>query len=103
MPAHHDVHVVWRDVVEKPLVMSDEQHRVVRLAQPVHSFRHVAKRVDVQPRVNLVQDRQVSFEDLEPTRALEVLKWFFVVAITRFRTDCVEIYNMTLTSMWFRY
>lgn len=62
--AHHDVDEVRVDVIEKALVVRDEEDGLVRLAQPVDSCRHIPKRIHIQTRVNLVQDRHISIQDL---------------------------------------
>src|SRR5690606_35483738 len=50
------------DVVEQALVEGDHQERAAVAAQRVDAIGHGLKRVDVQARVSLVQDRQLRLE-----------------------------------------
>jgi phosphoribosylformylglycinamidine (FGAM) synthase-like amidotransferase family enzyme len=60
-PSEH-VHAVGHDVIEQPLVVSDEQHAAVGRAQRIHAARHDLERVDVESRVRLVEHGERRFE-----------------------------------------
>ncbi len=56
------MHHIRYDVVQKPLVVRDQQHRIVRRAETVHAAGDDLKRVDVQPRIGLVEHCELWLE-----------------------------------------
>mmetsp|Transcript_36559 Transcript_36559/g.91349 ORF Transcript_36559/g.91349 Transcript_36559/m.91349 type:complete len:606 (+) Transcript_36559:252-2069(+) len=58
----HNVHVVGLDVVEQPLIVRDQHDAVGVALVRVHTLRDRLERVDVQPRVRLVQDCKLGLE-----------------------------------------
>jgi hypothetical protein len=61
-PVEEHVDVVRLHVLEDALVVGDEDHRVVGPPQPVHALRDDLERVDVEPGVRLVEDREPRLE-----------------------------------------
>src|SRR5262245_42036658 len=57
-----DVHDVGRHMVQEPLVVRHQEHRVVGPAELLDAARHDAQRVDVEARVGLVEARQLRIE-----------------------------------------
>ena len=55
--------VVRDDVLEKPLVVGDDDDGAVRAPKRVDAVRHDAKGIDVEARVGLVEDCQARFEE----------------------------------------
>ena len=62
-PAGEHVHEVGRDVLEQALVVGDHQHAALGVAQGVGAAGHHAERVDVEPRVRLVEHRELRLEE----------------------------------------
>ena len=56
------MHEVRHDVVEQPLVVRDDEHRVLLAAQRVHAVGDDAQRVDVEAGVGLVEDGELRIE-----------------------------------------
>ena len=70
-PVDEDVHEIGRDVVEDALVVRDHERAHVRADELVDAARDDAQRVDVEPGVGLVEDRdlrlqQRHLQDLDP-------------------------------------
>src|SRR5882762_2000754 len=53
------MHELRLDVVQDPLVVRDQEHPEIGAGERVHAFRNDPKRVDVEPRVGLVEDRDL--------------------------------------------
>src|SRR5690606_3802863 len=65
-PADEDVHEVRPDVAQDPGVVGDEQDAgFTRLAHPVDRLADHLERVDVQPRVGLVEDGDLRLEQFQ--------------------------------------
>src|SRR4029453_2988517 len=56
------VDVVRLDVLQEPLVVRHQDHAVVGAPQAVHALRDGLERVDVEPRICLVQDGELRLE-----------------------------------------
>ena len=61
-PGAEHVHVVGHDVVEQPLVVGDDDDRALRAAHGVDAVGDELQRVDVEPGVGLVEDRELRLE-----------------------------------------
>ena len=59
------MHNVGREVVEQPLIVRDQQHAQIRtiVAHLLDTLRDDPQRIDVEPRVGLVEDGKLGFED----------------------------------------
>ena len=53
---------IGHDVVQQALVVRDDENRAIRAAHRVHAVRDDLQRVDVEPGVGLVEDRQRRLE-----------------------------------------
>src|SRR5437667_1219128 len=51
------------DVVQDPLVVRDQEHPEIGAGERVHALRNDPERVDVEPRVGLVEDRDLRLQD----------------------------------------
>src|SRR5581483_4863253 len=51
----HDMHAVRHDVVQKPLIVGDDEHRALLGAKCVHAFGYDAERVDIETGIGLVE------------------------------------------------
>ena len=60
LPARHDVHFVGHDVVQKALIVRDDEYGPIRRAQPVHAFGGDADGVDVKARNPFRRECRVS-------------------------------------------
>ena len=69
-PPVQDVHEIGNDVVEQPLVVGHHDHGALRASHGVHPAGDGLEGVDVEPRVGLVEDRQlrVEYGHLEESR-----------------------------------
>ena len=52
----HHVHDIGSDVVEKALIVSDNEKASARVAQRIDAVGHDPQRVDIEPRIRLVED-----------------------------------------------
>src|SRR6185295_5732790 len=51
------------DVVQDPLVVRDQEHPEIGAGERVHAFRNDPERVDVEPRVGLIENRDLGLQD----------------------------------------
>src|ERR1700726_4917829 len=50
-PFRHDMNKIWHDVIQKPLVMCDQQNSDSRSANGVDPFRNHFESIDIQPAI----------------------------------------------------
>ncbi len=56
------MHDVGHDVLQKPLVVRDEEERSIGRTEPVHAIGNHLQSVDIQSRIGLVEHRKLRFE-----------------------------------------
>ena len=64
-----DMHTIWHQMVEQPLMVGDDQGRERWATQGVDAVGDDLQRVDVQATVGFIQDRQLGAQDA-PSAAL---------------------------------
>src|ERR1019366_6111743 len=93
----HDVHVTRLHEVQDALVVGDDQHAHLGPGHGVDAIGHDAQRVDVQPGVGLVENRQLGLLEgqLEDLHAL-----LLTAASTVWRKSLSEIGSWPWASRW---
>jgi hypothetical protein len=56
------VYLIRHDVIEQTLVVGDQHHGALRVAQAVHAHRDDLERIDVEPGVRFIENRELRLE-----------------------------------------
>src|SRR5207249_8753065 len=71
-PGHHNMDMVGHDIVQKPLIMSDQKNSDIRSSERVNAMRDDLERIDVEPAVGFIENRvsRLDHGELENLAAL---------------------------------
>src|SRR5437868_6862671 len=61
-PSHHNMDMIWHDIVQKPLIMSDQKNSDIRSSEGVNAMCDDFERVDVEPAVGFIKNRVLRFD-----------------------------------------
>ena len=79
---YHNMYICRLYDIQKSCIMSNHQHRILWSQKPIHCSCYVPKRINIQSRINFVQDSQVCTQNLHIKQHINTRE-IWVIYITR--------------------